>query len=130
MAPRFGRGFGLSPWLIRAIDLGGHLKTDHRGSLQNRPRGTTLDKNLFYRARYGGGNPSSDLIDPRIGMFSLRDPSAESGSNPRLPAREGARGRSGPSFPLQQPRLLQLCGAYPPVLRPASSASKAATISD
>src|SRR5262249_5177907 len=77
------------------LRLGGHVKTDHRGSLQNRPMGTTLDKNLFYRARYGGGNPSSDLIGPRIGMFSLRDPSAESGSNPRLPAREGARGRSG-----------------------------------
>ena len=27
--------------------LGGHLKTDHRGSLQNRPMGTTLDKNCF-----------------------------------------------------------------------------------
>ncbi|MBI1790535.1 MAG: type I restriction-modification system subunit M N-terminal domain-containing protein [Acidobacteria bacterium] len=28
--------------------LGGHLKTDHRGSLQNRPTDIPLDKNLFY----------------------------------------------------------------------------------
>ena len=32
------------------------------GYFQNRPMGITLDKNLFYRARCGCGNPSSDLI--------------------------------------------------------------------
>ena len=32
----------------------GHFKTDQWA--------ITLDKNLFYRARCGGGNPSSDLI--------------------------------------------------------------------
>ena len=32
------------------------------GHFQNRPMGITLDKNLFYRVRRGGGNPSSDLM--------------------------------------------------------------------
>jgi len=51
-------------WLqvVRRVPLGGQFKTDHRGSLQNRPMGITLDKNLFYRARGSGSNPSSDLI--------------------------------------------------------------------
>src|SRR5215469_10035804 len=50
------------PAVKPSLPLGGHLKTDHRGSLQNRPMGITLDKNLFYRACCGGGNLSSGLI--------------------------------------------------------------------
>jgi hypothetical protein len=46
----------------RRLALGGHFKTDHTGSLQNRPMGITLDKHLFYRARGSVSNPSSDLI--------------------------------------------------------------------
>src|SRR5215469_18455649 len=39
------------------------------GHFQNRPMGITLDKNMFYRARCGCGNSSSDLIDVAFGMF-------------------------------------------------------------
>jgi hypothetical protein len=42
--------------------LGGHLKTDHRGSLQNRPMEITLDKNLFYLVGCCCDNPSFDLV--------------------------------------------------------------------
>ena len=51
--------------------LGGHLKTDHRGSLQNRPTDVTLDKNLFYLTGCLCGNPSFDLVrsDSGVGLM-------------------------------------------------------------
>ena len=53
--------------------LGGHLKTDHRGSLQNRPMDITLDKNLFYLTGCLCGNPSFDLVrsDSGVGLECL-----------------------------------------------------------
>ena len=55
------------------LDLGGHLKTDHRGSLQNRPMDITLDKDLFYLTGCLCGNPSFDLVrsDSGIGLECL-----------------------------------------------------------
>ena len=50
---------GMGNWSIASgvtskPTIEGHFKTDQWA--------ITLDKNLFYRARCGGGNPSSDLI--------------------------------------------------------------------
>ena len=62
------QGFPSDPFLAKDTS-GVTSKPTIEGHFQNRPMGITLDKNMFYRARCGCGNSSSDLIDVAFGMF-------------------------------------------------------------
>ena len=53
-------GFGLERFCPGALGLGGHLKTGHRGSPQNRPTGRGQDMRLLYRV--GGRRGKKFLI--------------------------------------------------------------------
>src|SRR5215472_4169532 len=77
--------------LLCTVALGGHFKTGHRGSLQNRPTEPSSWTNLFYPIGHWFGKPS--LI--QSGCFAGPDSSLS------LPSSEGELGNLSCSFLLR-----------------------------
>src|SRR5580704_7140507 len=96
------------PATLKTANLGGHLKTGHRGSLQNRPTDRSQNLRLLYRVGGRHGQEFSNLSkpSPRHAGYTGFTWAEDSGNAGMRPERRPRRRNGGGG--VQPPRKLTI----------------------